>query len=80
MPRIVSDQAWNELMGELDAYRALGMTPDKLHDLIFPPDADAPLPLSDTEDLYPELDMKRFSGLLEGDDDLPIVDNPWEDK
>lgn len=49
-----------EDLAELRAYRELGMTPDKIKDLLFPPDADAPLPLNLGED-----DIHAAAGILE---------------
>lgn len=48
MPRIVDDARWRALIAELNAYRATGMTPEKIMELMYI--EPAPLPLSLYED------------------------------
>lgn len=53
MSRILNTAQCRQLdadMAELEAYRALGMTPDKIAALLFPDPAPLPLPLHDDDD------------------------------
>lgn len=56
-------------MDELARYRALGMTPERIQELLFPPDADAPLPLDLGND-----DIPVAAGLLADDDWDPAAE------
>ena len=74
-------QQYRADMEELARYRALGMTPERIEALLFPPDANAPLPLDPygPVDLYGDDKLQFTINPKKGIDDIPVAAGLLED-